>query len=96
MMLKIKWVKGYILLGNYFEHFIKAEGAKIVGLCNVGAFIGCSLEGSVVTTRARENSRFYGSQSLSASKILLGSLPQPPAAATLYRALEDLCRQMQR
>ncbi|KAG6405091.1 hypothetical protein SASPL_132673 [Salvia splendens] len=64
--------------------------------CSKGAFIGCSLEGSMVTTRARENSRFYGSQSLDALKILLGSLPQPPAAATLYRALEDLYRQMER
>ncbi|XP_057764090.1 uncharacterized protein LOC130985248 isoform X2 [Salvia miltiorrhiza] len=64
--------------------------------CSKGAFIGCSLEGSVVTTRARENSRFYGSQSLGAAKILLGSLPQPPAAAILYRALEDLYGQMER
>jgi lipid-binding SYLF domain-containing protein len=58
--------------------------------CTKGAFIGCSLEGSVVTTRTQENSRFYGSQSLNASDILLGSLPRPPAAATLYRALSDL------
>lgn len=64
-----------------------------VVICNSGAFIGCSLEGSVVTTRARENSRFYGSQSLDSLDILLGSLPQPPAASTLYRALGDLfCR----
>lgn len=58
--------------------------------CCVGAFIGCSLEGSVVTTRARENSRFYGSQFINASEILCGSLPQPPAAATLYRALDEM------
>lgn len=70
--------------------------AKFVGICNAGAFIGCSLEGSLVTTRARENSRFYGSQSLNASEILLGSLPQPPAAATLYRALGDLYLQVER
>ncbi|KAH6773588.1 RING/FYVE/PHD-type zinc finger family protein [Perilla frutescens var. hirtella] len=63
--------------------------------CSKGAFIGCSLEGSVVTTRTRENSRFYGNQSLRASEILVGSLPQPPAAATLYRALEDLYMQVQ-
>ncbi|KAK7245569.1 hypothetical protein RIF29_40416 [Crotalaria pallida] len=55
-----------------------------------GAFVGCSLEGSVVTTRRQENSRFYGSQSISALDILLGSLPRPPAAAILYRALADL------
>lgn len=61
---------------------------------NAGAFVGCSLEGSVVTTRVKENSRFYGSQSLNASDILLGSLPKPPAAATLYRALADLYQKL--
>ncbi|KAK4440090.1 SH3 domain-containing protein [Sesamum alatum] len=64
--------------------------------CSKGAFVGCSLEGSVVTTRARENSRFYGSQSINASDILLGTLPRPPAAATLYRALGDLYMQLRR
>ncbi|KDP21148.1 hypothetical protein JCGZ_21619 [Jatropha curcas] len=58
--------------------------------CSKGAFVGCSLEGSMVATRSKENSRFYGSQSLRASDILLGSLPRPPAAAILYRALADL------
>ncbi|XVE88260.1 hypothetical protein DITRI_Ditri19aG0055500 [Diplodiscus trichospermus] len=58
--------------------------------CSKGAFVGCSLEGSIVTTRRRENSRFYGSQSVAASHILLGSMPRPPAAATLYHALSDL------
>ncbi|GMJ14181.1 hypothetical protein like AT1G29800 [Hibiscus trionum] len=58
--------------------------------CSKGAFVGCSLEGSVVTTRVRENSRFYGSQSMTASDILLRSMPRPPAAAILYRALSDL------
>lgn len=58
--------------------------------CSKGAFVGCSLEGSMVTTRTQENSRFYGSQSIAATDILLGSLPRPPAAAILYRALADL------
>ncbi|KAK1351333.1 Zinc finger, FYVE-type, endofin [Heracleum sosnowskyi] len=58
--------------------------------CSKGAFVGCSLEGSILTTRVKENSRFYGRQSITASDILLGSLPKPPAAATLYRALADL------
>ncbi|XP_027161320.1 uncharacterized protein LOC113762193 [Coffea eugenioides] len=62
--------------------------------CSKGAFVGCSLEGSVVTTRARENSRFYGSQLLKASDILIGSLPRPPAAAMLYRALGDLYQKL--
>lgn len=64
--------------------------------CSKGAFVGCSLEGSVLTTRVRENSRFYGSQSINATEILLGSLPRPPAAATLYRALGDLYMQLGR
>ncbi|KAI3740211.1 hypothetical protein L2E82_30635 [Cichorium intybus] len=58
--------------------------------CTKGAFVGCSLEGSVVTTRTHENSRFYGKQFINSSEILLGSLPRPPAAATLYRALSEI------
>ncbi|KAJ0082198.1 hypothetical protein Patl1_10428 [Pistacia atlantica] len=64
--------------------------------CSKGAFVGCSLEGSIFTTRTRENSRFYGSQSITASDILLGSMPMPPAAAILYPALEDLYQKFQR
>lgn len=58
--------------------------------CSKGAFVGCSLEGSIVITRTQENSRFYGSQSITSTDILLGSLPRPPAAAILYRSLADL------
>jgi len=58
--------------------------------CSKGAFVGCSFEGSLVTTRTKENSRFYGSQSLNSLDILLGSLPRPPAAAILYNALSDI------
>uniref|UniRef100_A0A6N2KGC4 FCP1 homology domain-containing protein n=1 Tax=Salix viminalis TaxID=40686 RepID=A0A6N2KGC4_SALVM len=64
--------------------------------CSKGAFVGCSLEGSIVTTRSKENSRFYGRQSISASDIVLGSLPRPPAAAILYRALVDLYQKLER
>ncbi|KAK2982048.1 hypothetical protein RJ640_017399 [Escallonia rubra] len=62
--------------------------------CSKGAFVGCALEGSMVTTRTQENSRFYGSQSLNAADILLGSLPRPPAAAILYHALADLYQKL--
>lgn len=58
--------------------------------CSKGAFVGCSLEGSIVKTRMQENSRFYGRSSIKTSDILLGSLPRPPAAAILYHALADL------
>lgn len=56
----------------------------------VGAFVGCSLEGSIVATRAQENSKFYGQPSISAADILLGPMPRPPAAGILYAALSDL------
>lgn len=62
--------------------------------CTKGAFAGCSLEGSVVTTRTHENSRFYGKQYITAPEILLGSLARPPAAATLYRALADIYQKL--
>ncbi|KAE8124659.1 hypothetical protein FH972_019524 [Carpinus fangiana] len=63
--------------------------------CSKGAFIGCSLEGSIVTTRSQENSRFYGNPSISAEDILLGSLPTPPAAAILYQALSNLFEKLE-
>ncbi|WOK99312.1 hypothetical protein Cni_G08024 [Canna indica] len=61
--------------------------------CSKGAFVGCSLEGSVVTTRTSENCRFYGT-SISPSEILLGSLPKPPAATALYHALSELFQKL--
>lgn len=61
-----------------------------------GAFVGCSLESNIVTTRAKENSRFYGNSSVKASDILLGQLPRPPAAAILYDALSDLYQKLER
>ncbi|GMH25576.1 hypothetical protein Nepgr_027419 [Nepenthes gracilis] len=64
--------------------------------CSKGAFVGCSFEGNIVTTRANENSRFYGSPSLKASDILLGSLPRPPAASVLYNSLSDLYQKLER
>ncbi|KAE9594542.1 hypothetical protein Lal_00037423 [Lupinus albus] len=82
------------ILGRSAEANIRAGdggyAASYTYSCSKGAFVGCSLEGSIVTTRTQENSRFYGSQSLTATDILLGSLPRPPAAAILYRALSDL------
>nr|XP_010915462.1 lateral signaling target protein 2 homolog isoform X1 [Elaeis guineensis]XP_029119064.1 lateral signaling target protein 2 homolog isoform X1 [Elaeis guineensis]XP_029119065.1 lateral signaling target protein 2 homolog isoform X1 [Elaeis guineensis] len=63
--------------------------------CSKGAFVGCALNGSIVTTRSSENSRFYGG-SVKASDILLGSMPRPPAAALLYRALSDLYQKLEK
>ncbi|KAK8938489.1 hypothetical protein KSP39_PZI011560 [Platanthera zijinensis] len=61
-----------------------------------GAFLGCSIEGSMLITRMTENCRFYGSSTIDALEILLGSLPRPPAAAILYSALSDLFQKMER
>lgn len=64
--------------------------------CFAGAFVGCSLEGTLVTTRTSVNSRFYGSSSIKASDILLGLLPRPPAAAVLYNSLTDLFQKLEK
>lgn len=64
--------------------------------CSKGAFVGCSLEGSMVKTRVQENCRFYGNPSIKTSDILLGSLPRPPAAAILYNALTELYMKVER
>lgn len=61
-----------------------------------GAFVGCSLEGSLVMTRAQENARFYGNPSITALDILLGSMPGPPAASMLYHALSCLYEKVER
>ncbi|KAL9383720.1 hypothetical protein Peur_024043 [Populus x canadensis] len=88
------------ITGRAFEADLRAGDGGYAACytysCSKGAFVGCSLEGSVVATRSKENSRFYGSQSISASNILLGSMPRPPAAAILYRALVDLYQKLDR
>ncbi|XP_047964614.1 uncharacterized protein LOC125209065 [Salvia hispanica] len=58
--------------------------------CSKGAYVGCSLGGNVVRTRNQENCKFYGNPSISASEILCGLMPRPPAASTLYQALSEL------
>jgi lipid-binding SYLF domain-containing protein len=56
----------------------------------IGAFVGVSLEGNVVTTRMDTNLRFYGDPYLTTADILLGTVDRPKAAEPLYTALEDL------
>ncbi|KAI9349130.1 hypothetical protein BDR26DRAFT_833741 [Obelidium mucronatum] len=51
-----------------------------------GLFIGISLEGSVILERKETNAAFYR-RKVSAKEILGGSVPPPPAAEDLYRAL---------
>lgn len=54
-----------------------------------GAFVGCALNGSLVSTRDTENARFYGGP-IKAPDILMGSMARPPAAAALYKVLSEL------
>ncbi|PKU80659.1 hypothetical protein MA16_Dca012417 [Dendrobium catenatum] len=74
--------------------YCSISGLGTVDVTHFGAFLGCSLEGSMLTTRTLENCRFYGSSTINASDILLGTLPRPPAAALLYNALSDLFQKL--
>ncbi|KAJ3208749.1 hypothetical protein HDU82_001991 [Entophlyctis luteolus] len=51
-----------------------------------GLFVGISLEGSVIIERKETNAAFYR-RKVTAKEILSGSVPPPPAAEDLYRAL---------
>lgn len=81
-------------IGRAFEADLRAgdggSAACYTYSCSKGAFVGCSLEGNMVTTRNSANARFYGNPSIKASDILLGSLPRPQAAVPLFNALSDL------
>ena len=55
-----------------------------------GAFVGVSLEGNIVGSRADVNARFYGDTYLTPDDILFGSIPLPRAADPLYGALHEL------
>ncbi|CEP17431.1 hypothetical protein [Parasitella parasitica] len=51
-----------------------------------GLFAGVSLEGSVVVSRGDANEKLYG-QRVTAKQLLNGTIPPPPEADALYRAL---------
>ena len=52
-----------------------------------GLYAGVSLDGKVIVTRHSVNEKFYGQQ-ISASELLGGEVPTPPAAQPLYDALK--------
>ncbi|KAI8642927.1 hypothetical protein BD408DRAFT_386527 [Parasitella parasitica] len=52
-----------------------------------GLFAGVSLEGSVILERFDANKKLYGSK-VKTRDLLNGTIPPPPAADSLYRALE--------
>lgn len=81
-------------VGRIFEADIRS-GDRGSGLCytyscSKGAFVGVSLEGSIVATRMDTNRRFYGDPAVTTTEILLGGVERPPAANPLYSALNDL------
>ncbi|KAI8973949.1 hypothetical protein BDB01DRAFT_729550 [Pilobolus umbonatus] len=51
-----------------------------------GLFAGVSLEGSIVVTRSDANEKFY-ERKVTAKELLSGTVPPPPEADILYRAL---------
>jgi len=51
-----------------------------------GLFAGVSLEGSVIVTRQDANAKFYGGK-VTTKELLNGTIPPPPEADILYRAL---------
>lgn len=51
-----------------------------------GLYAGASLEGAVIATQKTANHRYYGRE-ISAADILSGSVPPPPRAGVLERAL---------
>jgi len=51
-----------------------------------GLYIGAGLDGKVIAVRHGVNERFYG-RAVDGNALLLGDVPQPPAAAPLYDAL---------
>ena len=58
--------------------------------CSRGAFCGVSINGTVTSTRASANLAFYG-RPLTAKDLLLGgSVDAPPAARSLYTALDSM------
>lgn len=58
--------------------------------CSRGAFLGVSIDGTVTHTRSNANLAFYG-RPLTAKDLLLGgTVEAPPAARTLYAALDSM------
>jgi hypothetical protein len=67
---------------------VAARGSVVGYSCSQGAFVGASLDGSVTCARDAVNKKFYG-YAVTARQLLVDcSVPQPPAAAMLYDAVE--------
>lgn len=63
--------------------------------CSRGAYLGVSVEGTLMTTRGKANRGFYG-RALTAKQLLVeGAVAAPTAARTLYAALDDLMERVE-
>lgn len=58
--------------------------------CSRGAFMGMSIDGTVTHTRANANLAFYGRPLTAKDLLLAGSVDAPPAARSLYCALDTM------
>ena len=66
--------------------------ARATGFCLCrGAFVGASLDGTLLSVRSKLNERFYGAP-ITAKQLLTDDVPVPRAATHLVHQLEDLCR----
>ena len=83
-----------MILDAFFYHFLILMVLQSISRLSAGAFIGLSLEGNIVSTRADTNLRFYGEPNLKPIDILLGYVESPRVAAPLYTALDDLFSNM--
>jgi SH3 domain-containing YSC84-like protein 1 len=83
-----------LLSGNFVEPQSSSPNAAAPIIAPIytyslskGLYAGISLDGKVIVTRADVNEKFYG-QKVSATDILAGHVPTPPAAQPLYDALQ--------
>ena len=77
-------------LGRAFEGNLGASAHSVAPIYSYsftkGLYAGVSVDGKIICTRHDVNERFYG-RAVSASELLSGAIPTPPAAQPLYDAL---------
>ncbi|EWM24157.1 ring fyve phd zinc finger-containing protein, partial [Nannochloropsis gaditana] len=70
------------------------EGGRLeAGFCygqSRGAFVGVSVEGTLLFSRDRVNEKFYGKRSVTVRELLNGDMAPPTAAEPLYEALQEV------
>lgn len=72
---------------------VKEGGRLEAGFCygqSRGAFVGVSVEGTLLFSRDRVNEKFYGKRSVTVRELLNGDTAPPTAAEPLYQALREV------